>query len=1164
LQLARVIPLLLAALLAGCGGTEQGGLGPEPVRPGSLSVAVEGLPTGGQGSVTITGASGFTRTIAGSETLTGLPPGTYVVAAADQNISGDGYRGAPVTQTVAVRSNETASVTVEYTPTTGRMALLVAGVPNGAADIVVSGPEGTARSATGTDELRGLHPGVYLVKARSVQIDEDRFAPTVDSLLVLITPGPVAAPAAIDYGQVTGRLALTVRDAPPGTEPSIRLEGPDGLVRTLAVSTVVRGLTPGRYRIAASELTVAGDRFAGLASPDQVDVVAGAVAATAEVQFRLASGTLRVQVDGLPAGTDGSVTVSGPGSYLRAVVATETLRGLTPGVYTIAAANVVTGGSLYVAAPAQQLVSISASADPVVRQVGYSPGVGSLDLTISGLPGGTAAAVTVGGPGGFIQSVPATGRLSQLPPGLYTITAGAVSSGGQAYQPTPSSQTASVTIGGTAVRTVAYAPTLGSLTVTVAGLPGGASAAVQVSGPGGFSRAVTATTTLTGLAAGSYTVTASNVSSGGQVYLPSPSSQSRAVTAGATGTATVTYATIALGSLSVAVSGLPGGTLASVQVTGPGGYSQALTGSQVLSGLTPGSYSVAAAAVVSGATTYAPTPLAQNVTVPSGGTGSAAITYSVSAPGATLNLTIDGMYLTQPIAKYDGTTPLVTGRDAYLRVFVRANQANTATPAVRVRLYHGASLVQTSTIAAPGASAPLSVNEGTLASSWNLAVPGALVQPNLRVLADVDPTDAVPESNESDNQYPVSGTPVTVDVRTLPTWQVRFVPVLQQANALQGNVTAGNMAQYLAQSLKMLPIAAYSADVRAVYTTTAPVLQSNNGNGAWGTILLEVRNLRTADASSRYYYGVVKTTYGSGIAGMGYVGGGWLASIGWDHLPSGSGVMAHELGHNMGRSHAPCGGVSGADANYPHAGGAIGSWGLDLATMGLKSPTGHFDLMGYCSPDWISDYTWRAMIAYRQSNPNYAPPMAVSANTVGALLVWGRITANGIQLEPALRLAAPTPLAPTSSPYRVEGYAADGRLLFNYPIAVHETHNDQEREEHFSSALPLDAQADRDLVRLRVVGPAGSAERRSVQGLAAAGTGKLQLRAPAVALRAPSPVQAGLTWDAATYPVAMVRDAATGEILSFARGGSAAIWTSSRRFDVTFSDGVRSIVERVE
>src|SRR6185503_9932618 len=65
----------------------------------------------------------------------------------------------------------------------------------------------------------------------------------------------------------------------------------------------------------------------------------------------------------------------------------------------------------------------------------------------------------------------------------------------------------------------------GSLLVTVSGLPNGAPAAVTVTGPGGFSRTVNATTTLTQLAAGQYTVTAVDVSYEGSTYTGAPSSQ---------------------------------------------------------------------------------------------------------------------------------------------------------------------------------------------------------------------------------------------------------------------------------------------------------------------------------------------------------------------------------------------------------------------------------------------------------------------------------------------------------------------------------------------------------------------------------------------------------------------------------------------------------------
>ena len=97
--------------------------------------------------------------------------------------------------------------------------------------------------------------------------------------------------------------------------------------------------------------------------------------------------------------------------------------------------------------------------------------------------------------------------------------------------------------------------------------------------------------------------------------------------------------------------------------------------------------------------------------------------------------------------------------------------------------------------------------------------------------------------------------------------------------------------------------------------TNAPVLESNNGNGAWSTILSEVNALRVTEGICRYYYGVVKTSYGSGVAGMGYLG--WPAAIGWDYLPSGSGVAAHEWGHNWDLRHAPGCGAGSPDPAFP-------------------------------------------------------------------------------------------------------------------------------------------------------------------------------------------------------------------------------------------------------
>ena len=862
----------------------------------------------------------------------------------------------------------------------------------------------------------------------------------------------------------------------------------------------------------------------------------------------LPKGSLAVSVTGLPDGAPAEVQVTGPGGFARTATATELLKDLNPGTYTLSAAPVESSGDTWTPASTSQSLTVSAGA-VTGAAVNYKVSTGRLAVTISGLPSGTAALVSIRGPRGFNQRPQASQTYTGLAPGSYTIEAQVVTANGSGWNPAPLSQSVNVSASTTeATASVAYSLSTGRLTVTLAGLPSGTSGSATITGPGGFAQTINVTTTVNNLVPGAYVITAPAVNVAGAPWQPSPATQQINVPASvAPASASVTWSQ-GSGSLALTVSGLPGGANANITVTGPGGFSRSLTATTTINGLVPGSYTVAAFSVSSGGTTYAPSPASQSRSVSAGATATASVAYTGSGGGGgSLNLRIDGLYVTQAAQRYDGTAPLVAGRDGYLRVFVLANQANSAQPQVRVRLYSSGTLVQTYTINAPASSAPTSVNEGSLTASWNVLIPAPLMQPNLTVLADVDPGGALAESDEGDNAFPASGSPGAVDVRTLPTWNVRFVPVLQSVNSLQGNVTTSNTSSFLTMPLTLLPVGAHNADVRAAYTTTAPALASDNANGAWGTILSEILALRSSDASTRYYYGVVKTTYSSGVAGMGYVGGGARTAIGWDRLPSASEVMAHEVGHNMGRNHAACGGAGGPDANYPYSGGSIGIWGLDIASLQLKSPSAYYDLMGYCSPKWISDYNWSAMLTYRQGGPNNTVGRSDRLTVGPGLLVWGRITSSGLVLEPAFVVDNADLSAPPVGPHLVEARDASGQVLFSIPFAANEaTDMPTGREEAFAFVVPASRALAADIAELRLVSGGASVTRRPAPA------------APSAAFTRAADGRGLLTWNAAAHPVVMVRDGATGQILSFARGGSVRLPAGATSLDATFSDGTRS------
>ena len=141
-------------------------------------------------------------------------------------------------------------------------------------------------------------------------------------------------------------------------------------------------------------------------------------------------------------------------------------------------------------------------------------------------------------------------------------------------------------------------PSTGTLQVNILGLPAGVNASANVTGTD-FAQALTATTTLNDRTPGSYTVAASNVSSGTATFAPTVSGSPATVTAGSTATVNVSYAqNLKPGSLTITFTGLPVDTSGSAVVTGPGG-NQTVSGlnTVTLNNLVPGQYSISSAPI---------------------------------------------------------------------------------------------------------------------------------------------------------------------------------------------------------------------------------------------------------------------------------------------------------------------------------------------------------------------------------------------------------------------------------------------------------------------------------------------------------------------------------------------------------------------------------------
>lgn len=376
--------------------------------------------------------------------------------------------------------------------------------------------------------------------------------------------------------------------------------------------------------------------------------------------------------------------------------------------------------------------------------------------------------------------------------------------------------------------------------------------------------------------------------------------------------------------------------------------------------------------------TKTPTPTVTPTATPTVATvtPTATPTATTAPTPNTLNYTAYAIEITQGIQDLSNSVPLVRGKTAWVRAYVRRASGASSPPvsAEMRRVVNGQATGSYVYPANPGGkiAPPTSPNRGQLNDAFYFPVPSDWLNAStLQVEVTVNPSKArgggcgiwcivlwwrdADETSYSDNtiRSPLLG------LQSVPTMRLKLYNVVYSRNAIWYKATATQLDEIESWLRRAYPISSLIVQRSETTMPESSIYTSGKDDKGNPTYYLDagkvnqrldlIRNIdkafNPAFRTQDRYYGVATNASGDFMRGL---GGGYISSgptgprtsSGWqwelDSTSYGDWYAGHEIGHTWGRGHpVPAGfvsetnkgcGHSRSDPNYPYANAVIGGY----------------------------------------------------------------------------------------------------------------------------------------------------------------------------------------------------------------------------------------------